>query len=92
MPDIKSGTGFKLYIESTIIRFVKDKTEVALVSASAMTEISCGQDVPSAFRNGGRGRRLHVGLGALIALSKSKKHHCRELIWSNDAIPTGLLS
>ena len=43
--DVKSGSGVKLYIEGTRIRFTKDKTDLAVVPASAVTEISYGQDV-----------------------------------------------
>jgi len=41
----KAGAGLKLYIDSNQVRFLKDKTEVATIPASAITEISYGQDV-----------------------------------------------
>ena len=41
----KAGTGMKLYIDGSNIRIMKDKTEIAIVPASAVTEISYGQDV-----------------------------------------------
>jgi hypothetical protein len=70
----KAGTGMKLYIEGSNIRIVKDKTEVAVLPASAITEISYGQDV---HRRVGAAIGVAVvsfGIGALLALSKSKKH------------------
>jgi hypothetical protein len=64
----------KLYIDSTNVRIVRDKTEIAVIPAAAITEISYGQDV---HRRVGAAIGLAVfslGLGALLALSKSKKH------------------
>jgi hypothetical protein len=72
--DLKSGSGVKLYIEAAQIRFMKDKTEVVSIPAWAVTEISYGQDV---HRRVGAAIGLAVvsfGIGALMALTKSKKH------------------
>jgi hypothetical protein len=72
---IKSGTDLKLYIDSDHIRFMKDKSEVAVIPPSAITEISYGQDV---HRRVGAAIGLAVvsfGIGALMALAKSKKHY-----------------
>ena len=71
---IKSGSSAGLTIEPTQIRLVQDKKDVAVVPASSITEISYGQDV---HRRIGAAIGLAVfslGLGALLALSKSKKH------------------
>jgi hypothetical protein len=70
----KSGTGMKLIIDSNQVRLMKDKTEVIMIPASTITEISYGQDV---HRRVGAAIGLAVislGIGALMALSKSKKH------------------
>jgi hypothetical protein len=63
-----------LYIEENQARLVKDGTVLATVPASAVTEISYGQDV---HRRVGAAIGLAVvslGIGALMLLSKSKKH------------------
>jgi hypothetical protein len=73
--DTKSGTGLKLFIESNQIRFTKDKKDLVTIPASAVTEISYGQDV---HRRVGAAIGLAVvsfGIGALMALTKSKKHY-----------------
>jgi hypothetical protein len=78
----KAGNGLKLYIEGNQIRFVKDKGDIASIPASAVTEISYGEDV---HRRVGAAIGLAVvslGIGALMALSKSKKHFIR-LIWDD---------
>lgn len=74
MADLKAGTGMKLYLDENRIRVVKDKLDVINVPASAVTEISYGQDV---HRRVGAAIGLAVvslGVGALMALTKSKKH------------------
>jgi len=74
IPDIKAGTDTKIYIESSHIRLAKDKKDVVVIPASSVTEISYGQDV---HRRVGAAIGLAVftlGLGALMALTKSKKH------------------
>jgi hypothetical protein len=75
LADIKAGTGALLRIEGNEIRLVKDKAEVIKIPASAITEISYGQDV---HRRIGAAIGLAVvslGIGALMALTKSKKHY-----------------
>lgn len=72
--DVKAGTSVKLYIEGTNIRIAKDGRELALIPAASVTEISYGQDV---HRRVGAAIGIGVftlGVGALMALSKSKKH------------------
>ena len=87
--DVKTGTGLKLIINSTTISFVKDKTEVAAIPASAITEISYGQDV---HRRVGAAIGLAVvslGIGGLMALTKSKKHYVG-LTWADGDKKGGL--
>src|SRR5258708_6327653 len=72
--DTKAGTGMKLFIESNQVRLVRDKGDVITIPAAAVTEISYGQDV---HRRVGAAIGLAVvslGIGALMALTKSKKH------------------
>jgi hypothetical protein len=72
--NMKPGNGIKLYVETDQIRFVKDKHEILLIPASSITEISYGQDV---HRRVGAAIGLafvSFGIGALMALTKSKKH------------------
>lgn len=72
--NVKPGMDLKLFIDQDKFRFVKDKTEMLNVPATAITEISYGQDV---HRRVGAAIGLAVvsfGIGALMALTKSKKH------------------
>jgi hypothetical protein len=73
--DVKVGVGVRLVFDSKEIRLVKDKAEVIVIPASAVTEISYGQDV---HRRVGAAIGLAIvsfGIGGLMALTKSKKHY-----------------
>jgi len=74
LPGIKAGKDVKLHIATSSIVFKKDKEEVIAIPTSSVTEISYGQDV---HRRIGAAIGLAVvslGIGALMALTKSKKH------------------
>jgi hypothetical protein len=80
--DTKAGTGMKLFIDSNQVRLVRDKGEVITIPASTITEISYGQDV---HRRVGAAIGLALvsfGIGALMALTKSKKHYVG-LTWAD---------
>jgi hypothetical protein len=57
------------------IRIVKDKVDVASIPASAVTEITYGQDVHRRVGAAIGVAVVSLGVGALLALSKSKKHY-----------------
>jgi hypothetical protein len=70
----KTGADMKLFIEGDHIRIMKGGDQVALIPTAAVTEISYGQDV---HRRVGAAIGVAIfsfGIGALLALSKSKKH------------------
>ena len=87
--DVKAGAELRLYIDGNQIRLVQHKEEILVIPATAVTEISYGQDV---HRRVGTAVALGVftlGLGALTALSKSKKHFVG-LTWANGEKKGGL--
>ena len=72
----------KLYVEASQIRLVNGETNLVTIPASAITEVSYGQDV---HRRVGAAIGLAVvsfGIGALMALTKSKKHFVG-ITWAN---------
>lgn len=87
--DIKPGTRLEMYFDSNQIRLLKGETEVATVAASAITEISYGQDVHRRVGTAVAVGAFTLGLGALTALSKSKKHYVG-LTWANGEQKGGL--
>ena len=89
LTDLKTGTGLHLYINQDTIRFLNNGKEIATVPASAITEISYGQDV---HRRVGAAIGLALvsfGIGALMALTKSKKHFVG-LTWADGDKKGGL--
>lgn len=86
---IKAGTGLRLSIDSSQICFNKGKREIACVPPSAVTEISYGQDVHRRVGTAVAVGAVTLGLGALTALSKSKKHYV-SLTWADGNQKGGL--
>lgn len=78
----KAGSNARLFIDATQIRLMGKDADLAAVPVSSITEISYGQDV---HRRVGAAIGLAVvsfGVGALMALTKSKKHYVG-LTWAN---------
>lgn len=82
LPGVKTGSKVKMFIETGQVRFVQDGKDVIVLPAASVTEISYGQDV---HRRVGAAIGVAVvsfGIGALLALSKSKKHFVG-ITWAN---------
>src|SRR5438094_7354999 len=78
-----------MYIDQDKVRFLKDGKEVASVPSSTVTEISYGQDVHRQVGSAIAVGAFTLGLGALMALSKSKKHFVG-LTWADGDKKGGL--
>ncbi len=88
--DTKPGAGIRLFIEGDHVRFSREGKDILTLPASSITEVSYGQDV---HRRVGAAIGLAVfslGLGALLALSKSKKHFIG-LTWADGEKKGGLV-
>jgi hypothetical protein len=80
--NLKAGSTAQLIIDPSQVRLHVGKDDVVTIPAASITEISYGQDV---HRRVGAAIGLAVisfGLGALMALTKSKKHYVG-LTWAN---------
>jgi hypothetical protein len=86
---VRSGQGLKLFIEGDHIRLMSGKEDVVVIPASSITEVSYGQDVHRRVGTAVAVGAFTLGLGALVALSKSKKHYVG-LIWANGDQKGGL--
>jgi hypothetical protein len=84
IPDLKAGSKLKMYIESGGIRLMDEKWKTLLmtVAPASVTEVSYGQDVHRRVGTAIAVGVFTLGLGALTALSKSKKHFVG-LTWAN---------
>jgi hypothetical protein len=74
LPNLKTGAKLDLSLSEKDIHFRQGGQEIAVIPASAVTEITYGQDV---HRRIGAAIGLAVvsfGVGGLMALTKSKKH------------------
>jgi hypothetical protein len=80
--NLKTGSKSQLFIESNQIRLVQDGKDLAVIPASSVTEISYGQDVHRRIGTAIGLAVISLGIGALMALSKSKKHFVG-LTWAN---------
>ena len=75
LQDKKAGTDLKLKISQEKINFARDNNEVVNIPTSAVTEISYGQDVHRRVGAAIGIALVSFGIGALMALTKSKKHY-----------------
>ncbi len=89
LASIKSGTNVRLGIEPKTVKIVHDKEEIIAVPADSITEITYGQDVHRRIGTAIGLAVVSLGVGALMALSKSKKHFIG-LTWANGDQKGGL--
>jgi hypothetical protein len=86
--NLKTGTDFRINPSGTTITLTKGKEDLTSIPAASITEISYGQDV---HRRVGAAVGLAVvsfGIGALMALTKSKKHFIG-LTWATGDVKGG---
>jgi CxxC motif-containing protein (DUF1111 family) len=86
---LKIRSNLKIHLDSNQIRFTQGKQDVLVIPASAVTEITYGQDV---HRRVGAAIGLafvSFGVGGLMALTKSKKHFVG-LTWADGDKKGGL--
>ncbi|MBI2684892.1 MAG: hypothetical protein HYX27_01145 [Acidobacteria bacterium] len=86
---VKPGTNLRIFVSGESIRLMKDDMHVATIPPAAVTELSYGQDV---HRRVGAAIGLAVvsfGIGALMALAKSKKHYIG-LTWDDKGKKGGI--
>lgn len=82
LPNAKTGTDMKLFLDGSNVRIMNGKVEIIIIPASSITEISYGQDVHRRVGAAIGVAVVSLGIGALLALSKSKKHYVG-LTWDN---------
>jgi hypothetical protein len=82
LADQKPGTSMQLAMSGDHIVLSRDKAEIANILASSITEISYGQDVHRRIGAAIGLAVISLGIGALMALTKSKKHYVG-LTWAD---------
>jgi hypothetical protein len=82
LANMKAGSEMRMVIEGDKIKFFDGGKELIAVPVSAVTEISYGQDVHRRVGSAVAVATVTLGIGALMALTKSKKHFVG-LTWAN---------
>ena len=72
--ELKAGNKTNLSVSSDFIKLADGKKEVLSIVPSAVTEVSYGQDVHRRIGTAIGLAVISLGIGALMAFSKSKKH------------------
>jgi hypothetical protein len=73
-PDLNAGADVKLFVSDGKVGMSKNDHDIISVPATAVTEISYGQDVHHHVGAAEAVGMFTLGVGALPALAKSKKH------------------
>ena len=73
--NIKTGEHMRLLLDQNQIHIFKNDTDVLTLPASAVTEITYGQDVHRRIGAAIGLAAVSFGAGALMAFTKSKKHY-----------------
>ena len=75
LEDIKSGEDLTLFFDAGKVRLKHKKSEALSIPPSAITEVSYGQEVHRRIGAAAGLAVVSLGIGALVAFSKSKKHY-----------------
>ncbi len=82
LQNLKAGAGVELIIDTDKVHIVRGKEELTTIPASSITEISYGEDVHRRIGTAIGLAVISLGVGALMAFSKSKKHYIG-LTWAD---------
>jgi len=75
LPNVKSGEGLRLFVDSDRIRLSHKGQELIVIRPRAITEVSYGQEVHRRIGTAAALAVVSLGIGAIVAFSKSKKHY-----------------
>lgn len=75
LPDVKGGEGLKLYLDAAVVRLTRKRHDIIAIPANAITELSYGEEVHHRIGTAAGLAVVSLGIGALVAFSKSKKHY-----------------
>jgi hypothetical protein len=89
VPDVKTGATLRLVLNGNTIQLLNKNSQIVDIPASSVTEISYGQDVHRRVGAAIGLATISLGVGALMALTKSKKHFVG-ITWANGNQKGGL--
>jgi hypothetical protein len=90
LPNVKGGEGLKLYLDATRVRLTQKSHEIITIPASSITEVSYGEEVHHRIGTAVGLAVVSLGIGALVAFSKSKKHYIG-ITWADSSRKGGIV-
>ncbi len=90
LPNVKAGQDMRLYIDGKNVRLREGKSGFTYIPTAAITEISYGQEVHRRIGTAAGLAVVSLGIGALVAFSKSKRHYIG-LTWDDAGNKGGLV-
>jgi len=89
LPGVKTGEGLTLFIGDSLHLTTK-KTEELSIPAASVTDLSYGQEVHHRIGTAAGLAVVSLGIGALVAFSKSKKHFIG-IVWDDNGKKGGVV-
>jgi CxxC motif-containing protein (DUF1111 family) len=90
LPTVKGGNDLKLFLDNTKFRLLHNKTDALNIPVTAITDISYGQEVHRRIGTAAGVAVVTLGVGAIIAFSKSKKHYIG-VTWDDNGSKGGIV-
>jgi CxxC motif-containing protein (DUF1111 family) len=90
LPNVKAGQDLKMYVDSKNVRLRSGKAGFTNIPTASITEVSYGQEVHQRIGTAVGLAVVSLGIGALVACSKSKKHYVG-LTWDDSGSKGGLV-
>jgi CxxC motif-containing protein (DUF1111 family) len=87
---VKAGQDLKLTLDTERVSLLQKKSEPFIIPVHAITEVSYGQEVHRRIGTAAGLAVVSLGVGALVAFSKSKKHYIG-LTWDDGGKKGGLV-
>lgn len=81
---INAGEDVKLFMQNEQVRVQYKKEPATVIPAAAITEVSYGQEVHRRIGAAAATAVFTLGVGAILLLSKSKKHYIG-VLWNDEA-------
>ena len=90
LSNVKAGQDMKLYVDGKNVRLRTGKAGFTYIPTASITEVSYGQEVHRRIGTAVGLAVVSLGIGALVAFSKSKKHYVG-LTWDDSGSKGGLV-
>lgn len=90
LPNVKAGQDLKMYVDGKNVRLRSGKAGFTNIPTASITEVSYGQEVHRRIGTAVGLAVVSLGIGALVAFSKSKKHYVG-LTWDDSGSKGGLV-